>query len=354
VTSVPAATLVTGAHVTGTPVRELGAALRRWIDGGAQAVGVVRVLDRHGFGTVEAGQLLTAAPDGDIAGTVLRGVLDRHVVPLAIAEATGAPPITREAHVADEEAVAAGLACSGGATLLAHPLPAPLAAALGAALERGQPAALVATVDGAAALVLTGPDLADVHGSLGAERLDAAVVGTARNRLRRGATVTERVVADDADLLLDLWVPVPSVLVVGAGAIGDALPAQAALLGWTARRVTALDEALAAVAGFSDADVLVLLDHDPAFDAVIAEGLRHGRGFLGALGSRHTQAARRERLLAAGLSDDDLAALHGPVGLDLGARTPAETAVSIVAQVIAHHAGRSGAALAASEGRIGG
>ncbi len=349
-TFVPAATSPTGASAS----RGLGAALRRWAEGGAATVGVVRVLDRHGFGTVEAGQLLTAAPDGDIAGTVLRGVLDRHVVPLAIAEATGAPPITREAHVADEEAVDAGLACSGGATLLAHPLPAPLAAALGAALERGQPAALAATVDGAAALVLTGPELADVHGSLGAERLDATVADTARNRLRRGATVTERVAADDADLLLDLWVPVPSVLVVGAGAIGDALPAQAALLGWTARRVTALDEALAAVAGFSDADVLVLLDHDPAFDAVLAEGLRHGRGFLGALGSRHTQAARRERLLATGLSDDDLAALHGPVGLDLGARTPAETAVSIVAQVIAHRAGRSGAALAASEGRIGG
>ena len=157
-----------------------------------------------------------------------------------------------------------------------------------------------------------------------------------------------------ADLLLDLWVPVPSVLVAGAGAIGDALAAQAALLGWTARRVTDLDDARAAVAGFSDADVLVLLDHDPAFDAVLVDGLRRGRGFLGALGSRHTQAARRERLLAAGLTGDDLAALHGPVGLDLGARTPAETAVSIVAQVIALRAGRSGAALAATEGRIGG
>ena len=77
-----------------------------------------------------------------------------------------------------------------------------------------------------------------------------------------------------ADLLLDLWVPVPSVLVVGVGAIGDALAAQAALLGWTARQVTDLDDARAAVAGFSDADVLVLLDHDPAFDAVLVDGLR--------------------------------------------------------------------------------
>jgi xanthine dehydrogenase accessory factor len=345
VTSVPATTFPAAASTH----RELGAVLRRWTQGGAATVGVVRVLDRHG-----AGQLLTAAPDGDIAGVLMRGALDRHVVPLAIAEATGAPPLTREAHLDDDDAVAAGLACSGGATLLAHPLPAPLASALGGALEQGRPAALVTTADGAAALVLTGPELADVHGSLGPGALDAAATGVARDRVRRGATVTERIPAEGMDLLLDLWVPVPSVLVVGAGAIGDALTAQAALLGWSPRRVTALDEALAAVAAFSDADVLVLLDHDPAFDAVLVEGLHHGRGFLGALGSRHTQGARRERLLAAGLTGDDLAALHGPVGLDLGARTPAETAVSIVAQVIAHRAGRSGAALAASEGRIGG
>lgn len=337
--------------MTGTPVRELGAALRGWVEGGAATVGVVRVLERHGFGTVEAGQLLTAAPDGDIAGAVLRGALDRTVVPLAIAEATGAPPIVREAHVAEPDALAAGLACSGGATLLAHPLPATAAGPLGAALERGVPAALVTTADGTGALVLTGPDLGDVVGSLGTPERDAVAVDTARSRLHRGATVTERI--PGADLLLDLWVPVPSVLVVGRGAIADALVAQAATLGWTAHRATDLVEARTAVAGFSAADVLVLLDHDPAFDAVLADGLRGGRGFIGALGSRQTQAARRERLIAEGLTGDDLAALYGPVGLDLGARTPAETAVSVVAQVIAVRAGRTASSLAGSGGRIG-
>ena len=133
----------------------------------------------------------------------MRGVLDRHVVPLAIAEATGAPPITRELHVADDDAVDAGLACSGGVTLLAHPLPAALADALGGALERGQPAALAATVDGAAALVLTGPELVDVHGSVGTESRDDTVADIVRNRLRRGATVTETVHVQGADLLLD-------------------------------------------------------------------------------------------------------------------------------------------------------
>ena len=84
--------------------------------------------------------------------------------------------------------------------------------------------------------------------------------------------------------------------------------------------------------------MLVLLDHGPEFDAALIAGLR-GRGFIGALGSRHTQAARRERMLAAGVTEDELARLYGPVGLDLGARTAAETAVSIVAQVIAVRGG---------------
>jgi xanthine dehydrogenase accessory factor len=155
-------------------------------------------------------------------------------------------------------------------------------------------------------------------------------------------------------VLLDLWVPVPTVLVVGAGAIGAALLAQVRLLGWAGERVTELADALGAVAEFTDADVLVLLDHAPQFDALLIDGLRRGRGFIGALGSRRTQATRRERLIAAGLTDDELARLHGPVGLDLGARTPAETAISVVAEVIAVRAGRAGAALATTAGRIGG
>jgi xanthine dehydrogenase accessory factor len=342
---------VTSQPAARSAYRELGAALRHWAAGAPAAVGVVRVLERHGFGTVEAGQILAARGDGAIAGTVLRGALDRDVVTLGIAAATR--PSTRSAHVGEADAVAAGLACSGGATLLGHPLASRPAAALGEALEREVPAALAATTDGAAALVLTGPDLEQAHGSLGTPALDEAVADAARRLLRRGATVTTRVAAEGTEVLLDMWVPVPSVLVVGAGAIGDALVAQAALLGWSAHLVTGLDEARAAVDDFSDADVLVLLDHAPAFDAVLAHALRRGRGFVGALGSRHTQATRRTRLQAA-LTEAELDALHGPVGLDLGARTPAETAVSIVAQVVATRAGRAATALAATEGRIGG
>jgi xanthine dehydrogenase accessory factor len=329
-------------------LRELGAALAAWA--GEGPVGVVRVLERHGFGTVESGQLLAGTATGAVAGVLYRGALDAAAVPLAAAATTA--PTTRAAHVTEPDALAAGLACAGGATLLGHPLPAEVAAALGEALQRGVPTALVATLDGTSALVLTGPQLEQTAGGLGAE-LDAVAVDAARGLLRRGATVTERVTTGATELLLDLWVPVPTVLVVGSGAIGAALDGQAALLGWQVHHEPDADAATAAVEGFGDADVLVLLDHAPAFDAALIAGLRRGRGFIGALGSRRTQAARRERLLAAGLTDVELARLYGPVGLDLGARTPAETAVSIVAQVIAARAGRSAQALAASSGQIG-
>ncbi|MGE3286671.1 MAG: XdhC family protein [Pseudonocardia sp.] len=334
-------------------LRMLGESLQRWA-GSADSgpVGVVRVLDRHGFGTVESGQLLAGTAGGEVAGEVYRGALDGVAVPL-VAESTTASG-TRKAHVAEAPAVAAGLACSGGATLLGHPLPAEVAAVLGAGLAQGVPAALVSPADGTAALALAGPELEQVAGMLPGAGVAEAAVAHARARLRRGATLTERFDAPGADLLLDLWVPVPSVLSVGSGAIGEALLAQARLMGWGARHETEVEAARAAVAEFSDADVLVLLDHGPAFDEVLIEGVRRGRGFIGALGSRHTQSARRERLRAAGLAEAELARLHGPVGLDLGARTPAETAVSIVAQVVASRSGRAGTALAATEGRIGG
>jgi xanthine dehydrogenase accessory factor len=334
-----------------TALRELGSALRRLAADGA-GVGVVRVLERHGFGTVESGQLLAGTATGAVAGVLYRGALDAAAVPLVAVAAAG--PRTAAAHVTEDAAVDAGLACAGGATLLGHPLPRPVADALGAALERAEPAALVTTVDGAAALVLTGPDLAETHGGLGATELDATAADAVRRMLQRGATATERVGVEGRELLADLWVPVPTVLVVGSVAIGDALAAQAELLGWAARKESGPDATAAAVVAFTEADVLVLLDHSPAFDAALAVGLRRGRGFIGALGSRRTQAARRERLLAAGLTANELARLHGPVGLDLGARTPAETAVSIVAEVVATRAGRAGRALAASDSRIGG
>lgn len=329
---------------------DVSSALRTWA---ADGVSVVRVLDRHGFGTVGSGQIAVGKADGSIVGDLLRGALPDQLSSLARSSTSRARRV--EARVDEDDAVAAGLACAGGATLLGHPLAADAATALGTAMSDGKPAALITPVDGRAQLVLTGPELIRAAGGLGDARLDIAAQETALRLLRRGVTATERTTVGDpaVEILLDLWVPTPGLLVIGGGALADALVAQAEVLGWGCGIVTTPEVALASVRAFTDADALVLLDHSADFDPVLVEAAQAGRGFLGLLGSRHTQATRRERLVKAGLTTDELARLHGPVGLDLGSRTPAETAVSIVAQIIATRAGRTGTTLATTAGRIG-
>jgi xanthine dehydrogenase accessory factor len=331
--------------------RQAGDALRRWAEQGRPS-GVVRVLERYGFGTVATGQLLAGTADGDRAGALFEGTMDAVALPL-LNSAVSTPGMAK-GHVTELNAVEAGLACAGGAQLLGHPLPAQAAAVLGAAFSDGVPSALASTVDGAAVLVAAGPGLTEVIGTLGSPDTDQAVLARLRELARIGATATEVLDGGDIWVLLDVWVPVTTMLVVGRGAIGAALAAQCGLLGWAVRTETELEPAVAAAKEFTATDVLVLLDHGPAFDAVLVELLRSGRGFCGALGSRRTQAARRTRLQAAGVTEAELARLHGPVGLDLGATTPAQTAVSVVGEVLAVQRGRSGGLLTTAAGRIGG
>jgi xanthine dehydrogenase accessory factor len=331
--------------------RQAGDALRRWTEQGRSAA-VVRVLERQGFGTVATGQLLAGTADGDRAGALFEGTMDTVALPL-LSSAVSTPG-TAKGHVTEINALDAGLACAGGAQLLGHPLPAPAAAALGAALAASEPCALASTVDGSAVLVAAGAGLKDVVGTLGGPDTDEMALARMRELARIGATATEQGDAAGIPILIDVWVPVTTMLIVGRGAIGTALAAQCELLGWAVRVETELEPAVVAAKEFTAVDVLVLLDHGPAFDAVLVELLRSGRGFCGALGSRHTQEARRRRLRAAGITEEELARLHGPVGLDVGAARPAETAVSVVGEVLAVRRGRSGGPLATAAGRIGG
>jgi xanthine dehydrogenase accessory factor len=100
-------------------------------------------------------------------------------------------------------------------------------------------------------------------------------------------------------------------------------------------------------------DHVVVLTHDPKLDdPAISGALRRGVGYVGALGSRRTQEKRRERLRAAGVSEEQLSQIAGPVGLDIGAHTPEETAISILAEIVAARAGRDGGRLREAKGRI--
>jgi len=101
--------------------------------------------------------------------------------------------------------------------------------------------------------------------------------------------------------------------------------------------------------------VVVVIDHDPfVATPVLAAALHRGIGYVGALGPRRTQQLRREHLTDVGVTALEIDRLHGPAGLDIGSRTPAETAVSIVAEIIAVRSSRSGAPLTRTLGRISG
>ena len=123
------------------------------------------------------------------------------------------------------------------------------------------------------------------------------------------------------------------ILLVGEGPVAEALAPMAALMGWSTTPVATYD---AVEAGLTDADAVVVTSHHEDLDGpAIKAALAHGTAYVGAMGSRRTQARRREWLLANGVDEPALEALHAPIGLDIGADTAAEIAVSILAEVVA-------------------
>jgi xanthine dehydrogenase accessory factor len=147
-----------------------------------------------------------------------------------------------------------------------------------------------------------------------------------------------------------LW-PVPKLVVVGAGAIAEALARAAALLGWQTQTINDVDTATGVIAGLTVLDKLVVISHDHEFAGrALAAALSSDVGYIGALGSRRTQQSRADWLAYRGITD--LERIHGPAGLDIGANTPAEIAVSILAEAMAVKSGASAAFLRWRTGSI--
>ena len=146
--------------------------------------------------------------------------------------------------------------------------------------------------------------------------------------------------------------PVPEVLVVGDGPVAEALVPMLGTLGWPSHTATTLPEVERAL---PSCDAVVVLSHHDAVDApALAAALRAGTAYVGAMGSRRTRTRRREWLLGDGVGEDAQAALHTPIGLDIGADEPGEIAVSILAELVAEHRGRTTGitSLAGREGPI--
>jgi xanthine dehydrogenase accessory factor len=175
------------------------------------------------------------------------------------------------------------------------------------------------------------------------------------------------------DLFIDVTFPPPRLIVFGAVDFAAALCQMARATGWRAfvvdprarfaqparfpdaEEVVAAwpEEAFKRLGGIDRATAIAVLTHDPKLDdAALVLALRSDAGYIGAMGSRRAQAKRRERLLAKGIDDSDLERVSAPIGLDLGALTAEETALSIIGEIVAMRHGRSGGRLAHSSGRI--
>ena len=316
---------------------------------------VARVVAFKGFGGRRAGETVVAYADGSITGSLLGGAADS-----ALKSETGSLGLF-ELSVGDADAVSAGLACGGVASVLFNELgviPGPA----WDALVVGRPVALVTRPDAASAssavLALVDNPLTrsfEPHGSVGDKVLDEIASGVARLALRQGRDVAEVQVHEGSTLVVEVFLPSTSLVVIGEGQLADALKAQGALLGWDVTVDSAWETtAVALVGSLGPSDALVVLSHDPAVDTPALALALSTDCYVGALGSRHTQAGRRERLLAGGADGPSIGRIHGPVGLDLGARTPEETAVAIVAEILAHRSGRDAASLRSASGPING
>jgi xanthine dehydrogenase accessory factor len=169
----------------------------------------------------------------------------------------------------------------------------------------------------------------------------------------RGSNATALITMDDVSVAtVALWPPT-NLLVIGDGSIASALADAARLLGWGSTVTNDAASAVEMAGSLTESDAAVVLSHDRTVDVPTLAALLSGRvGYIGGLGSRGTQMARREGLIERGVTAGQLARIHGPAGLDIDAHTPAEIAVSIVAEVLASRSGSSGGSISKRGGPV--
>ncbi|MFG2734489.1 XdhC family protein [Streptomyces carpaticus] len=335
---------------------EIASELSRWLDEG-RAFAVATVTAVHGSAPRPPGAALAVDAAGTVVGSVSGGCVEGAVYELCREALAVGRPRTERFGYSDADAFATGLTCGGSLDVLITPVAADdtgLRTVLAAALA-GPHGALVRSPAGGALYV---PARGAPRGSLGGAAVDGTAAAGARALLRDGRTGVLRLPAGEW-ALVESRVPAPRLLVFGAVDFAAALASAGSFLGYrvtvcdarpvfaTPERFPAADEvvtgwphdylAAEAAAGRLDArTALCVLTHEAKFDVPLLEAaLRLPVAYVGAMGSRRTHTDRMRRLRAAGLTEPELDRLRSPIGLDLGARTPQETALSIAAEIVA-------------------
>ncbi|MGW0332715.1 XdhC family protein [Streptomyces sp. NPDC003011] len=353
--------------------------LHRWA-GQGRDFAVATVVAVGGSAPRRPGAALAVDADGTAIGSVSGGCVEGAVYELCRQALTDGEPVLERFGYSDEDAFAVGLTCGGVIDILVAPVRTgdrvrPVVAAALDAAAHGRPAAVARIVSGPAGLMgramLVHPEGA-YDGGFGAHpELDRTVAAEAGAFLDAGRTGTLEIgeqgsrCGSPLTVLVESSVPPPRMIVFGAIDFASALVRVGKFLG---HHVTVCDArpVFATRARFPEADeivvewphrylertrvdartVLCVLTHDAKFDVPLLKlALRLPVAYVGAMGSRRTHLDRAARLRDVGVSDPELARLRSPIGLDLGARTPEETALSIAAEIVAARRGGSGVPL---------
>jgi xanthine dehydrogenase accessory factor len=373
-------------------MRDVLPELMRWWEAG-ETVGVGTVVATFRSAPRPAGASMLVGPGGEAVGSVSGGCVEGAVYELAESVIASGVPALERYGVSDDDAFAVGLTCGGILDVYVEKVDRstfPELADIAADIGAGRPVALATVIDHpdrerVGRRLVVRPEDADRPrtGSIGSDRADDAVADDVRGLLAAGHNATLSYGPDGErrgeGMRVFVWAfaPPPRMIVFGAIDFAAAVARMGSFLGYqvtvcdarpvfaTASRFPGADEVIVdwphrylkeqVDAGKVDSrTVLCVLTHDPKFDVPLLEvALRMPDvAYVGAMGSRRTHEDRLERLREAGLSEEELERLSSPIGLDLGARTPEETAVSIAAEIIARRWGGNGERLAELAGPI--
>jgi xanthine dehydrogenase accessory factor len=336
-------------------MRDVMETIDQW-QGEGQTVALATVVQTWGSSPRQAGAKMALTPAGHIAGSVSGGCVEGAVYEEGVAALKSGAPRLLHFGVADETAWEVGLACGGSIDVFVQPLARDYYQATRAAIGENAPFAVVTIVKGPADLMgkaalagEAGWRWGSLSPALDAPAAELARAALAKGQSRRGA------LAEGVEAFVEVVLPPPTLIAIGGVHITIALVALAKTLGYTTivvdprkafgnverfphvdRLVQAWpDEALADIP-LTRSTAVAMLTHDPKLDdPALKLALPSPAFYVGALGSRNTQAKRRQRLLEEGLRPEDLDRLHGPIGLELNASTPEEIALSIMGQIVA-------------------
>lgn len=352
-----------------------------WLREGRRVVGATLV-ERIGSAPLDPGAHMLIGDDGSIEGSVTGGCIEAALVDEAQLIFAGGEAKVATYGVSDQEAVSVGLMCGGTVRVFIreyHEGAVEAVEAVAAALEAGEPVALATLLEGEGTGTCAAIGVDGIRGGLGhTDLLDHSVERDALGQLDEGVSRIRRygargeVMGSELPVYIQAFSTPPRMVIFGAIDFSAEMANVASEVGYevticdarepflqsprfsrSAETVVSWPDRYLADRTLGPRDAVLVFTHDPKFDEpALTAALATGAGYVGALGSRRTQARRVERLLEAGLSEEAVERINAPCGLDLGARTPSETAVSILAEVIAVRTGRTAEPLQQTSGPI--